>query len=64
LSSTTANEALLAEGDFAPYFYQTNPISKVFSRDPKDLSVHGQGRWDVGLSIASGIEALKFVQAL
>ena len=33
LSSTTRKEALLAEGDFAPRFYQTNPFSKVFSRD-------------------------------
>ena len=29
----TRKEALLAEGDFAPHFYQTNPFSKVFSRD-------------------------------
>ena len=33
LSSTTRKEALLAEGDFAPHFYQTNPFSKIFSRD-------------------------------
>jgi hypothetical protein len=33
LSSTTTKEALLVEGDFAPHFYQTNPFSKVFSRD-------------------------------
>jgi len=33
LSSTARREALLAEGDFAPHFYQTNPFSKVFSQD-------------------------------
>ena len=33
LSSTTRKEAVLAEGDFVPHFYQTNPFSKVFSRD-------------------------------
>ena len=33
LSSKTRKEALLAEGDFAPHFYKTNPFSKVFSRD-------------------------------
>ena len=33
LSSTARKEALLTEGDFAPHFYQTNPFSKVFSRD-------------------------------
>jgi len=63
LSSPT-KEALLAGGDFAPYFYQTNPFSKVLSRDRGDLLVHGQGWWDVGLSIAGGIETLEFVQAL
>ena len=46
-------------------FYETKPnFSEIFPRNPGDLHVYGNGRWEGALSLAGGLEALEFVQGL